>query len=362
MTGVESAGASNESKQFYTFTVKNGLVPIIQLQENKGQTKNETAKKIKTFHPPKKQTEEGKVISDLNRETHSKIQRDEVPIHEVPVFTDLHNVGFDVDTIDLGSIDNPPNDIVATILLEEDQTVTDLPQLNIDTATLFSNDSFFNIEDNTNLDINSLPTDILNTLNIHTDVVQEEALNEGPTYFNQLKSPSDGGYVSAGSLEDLPSDSISPSLYTKSSAEFPTILDQIPNFIEHDEEQPEFQRIATFDDTEQLEDFIFAKKSKAPPKFKKSARARNNKREIELEARKKPIEKKTEAQKNMERCRTYRENRKKKLTINEIELEKQEKRHKMLHKKFTDLTTKVEKLREYYLFAIKNGSYKCCKH
>jgi len=306
VTGVESAGASNESKQFYTFTVKNGLVPIIQLQENKNadQTKNETAKKIKTFHLPEKQTKEGKVVGDLNRETHSKIQRDEVPIHEVPVFTDLHNVGFDVDTIDLGSIDNPPNDVVATILLGKDQTVTDLPQLNIDTATLFSNDSFFNIEDNTNLDINSLPTDILNTLNLDSDVVQEETLNEGPTYFNQLKSPSDGGYVSAGSLEDLPSDRISPSLYTKSSADCPTILDQIPNFIEHDEEQPEFQRIATFDDTEQLEDFIFAKKSKAPPKFKKSARARKENRGAEKYGKMQNIQREQEEKTNHQRNRT----------------------------------------------------------
>ena len=120
-------------------------------------------------------------------------------------------------------------------------------------------------------------------------------------------------------------------------------------------------RVATFDDDEALEDFFFAKKSSSSPsRARKSIKERDGRKVQQLEARRRKDEDMVAKIGNIERCRKYRRNRKKKLQGEETELEQLERKNWKLKSKEQEFTERISKLRVYYLSAIKNGRFKCC--
>jgi hypothetical protein len=122
-------------------------------------------------------------------------------------------------------------------------------------------------------------------------------------------------------------------------------------------------RIATFDDNEELEDFLFAKKS-APLQLKarKSTKERDSRKIQQLEARERENEEVAAKIENIERCRNYRNNRRRKLRSEETELEQLERKNCNLKSREQEFTERINRLRVYYLSAIKNGRFKCCNY
>jgi len=108
------------------------------------------------------------------------------------------------------------------------------------------------------------------------------------------------------------------------------------------------KRIASFDNSEQLEDFLFSQKHQNKTIAKKSARYRNL-----------ILEKKIAREKHQKSCKTYRANRKREITDSILELDNLTKRNKLLQEKEARLREKVDKLKEYYLYALKNNCFSC---
>lgn len=217
---------------------------------------------------------------------------------------------------------------------------------------------------------------VQSTLGPSVDVVQStldiSQFNKHPSDLPE-KFSSDGGYYSVGSpnslgscpspnseilitsTEEIPSQSI-PDLPSE-SIPTPAPIDFV------DRDSLGFHRIATFNDNEELEDFLFAKKSAPPqPKARKSTKQRDTRKIQQLEARDRDTETEEMAAKlkNIERCKNYRNNRKRKLQNEETELEQLERKNWNLKTREEDLSDRIKKLRVYYLSAIKNDRFKCC--
>lgn len=217
---------------------------------------------------------------------------------------------------------------------------------------------------------------VQSTLGPSVDVVQStldiSQFNKHPSDLPE-KFSSDGGYYSVGSpnslgscpspnseilltsTEEIPSQSI-PDLPSE-SIPTPAPIDFV------DRDSLGFHRIATFNDNEELEDFLFAKKSAPPqPKARKSTKQRDTRKIQQLEARDRETETEEMAAKlkNIERCKNYRNNRKRKLQNEETELEQLERKNWNLKTREEDLSDRIKKLRVYYLSAIKNDRFKCC--
>lgn len=110
----------------------------------------------------------------------------------------------------------------------------------------------------------------------------------------------------------------------------------------------EVKRIASFDDTEQLEDFLSSHKTYNIATTKKSTKVRNI-----------SLEKKIAREKHQQSCKTYRANKKIMTDVNLLELVNQTKRNQILQQKEKRLREKVDKLKEYYLYALKNNCFNC---
>lgn len=233
----------------------------------------------------------------------------------------------------------------------------------------------FNQELSPNIDV------VQSTLGPSLDVVQStlhiSQLNKDQSDLPE-KFSADGGYYSVGSPHSLGScpspNSEHPNtgLHLLPSTELnpqpipipaPIVFEDRDSLDSLGDHFNNFQRIATFNDNEELEDFFFAKKS-APlqPKARKSTKERDNRKIQQLEARERETENEEMAAKikNIERCRNYRNNRKRKLQSEETELEQLERKNWNLKSREQEFTDRIDKLRVYYLSAIKNGRFKCC--
>lgn len=227
-----------------------------------------------------------------------------------------------------------------------------------------------NIEFNPNSPIDVVQSTLdISTFNNKTHSDFSDKLSSDGELYAVEKVPSDAGYYSVGSPNSLHSCPSPSTVSSHSNLELPS--ESIPSpepshFVDKEtlgDRFHAFHRIATFNDTEELEDYFFAKKS-APPqvKAKKSTKERNNRKLEQLEARNKEAEEEAlEAKrKNIERCKNYRNNRKRKLQEEETELEKLERKNRALKSREHQMLDRIEKLRSYYLSTITNGRFKCC--
>ena len=119
--------------------------------------------------------------------------------------------------------------------------------------------------------------------------------------------------------------------------------------------------VTTFEDDGTLEDFFLARiSSPSPSRTRRTIKERDCRKVEQLEARRGKDEDMVAKIENIERCRKYRKNRRKKLQGEETEWKQLERKNWRLRLREQELIKKIGQLRAYYLSAIKNGHCKCC--
>jgi len=355
---VTEAEKKIEKPQLYTFSAKHGAVPVstknskrkfTSFEENPNENENEMAGTCgEALHQPGRKNI--RISNHLNsfkgKHLFQTIKSSE-PFNLKP--SSSSNIQFLKPSLAV----QPPQGTEEIQSLEmltnsHEDPPTEDPKYNIPRLNILKNDDNFT---SSTSDSGYVSADCPK----NTKQILAKSSRPLPTGTQKTEFPKTNVNTISKETIPLPIKSKKKGLKTKSPAKSEKqnigFLDTIePPIGEHNEPKNSvnIKRIASFDNSEELEDFLFAEKHQHKAIVKKSARARNL-----------LLEKKIARESHQESCRKFRAKRKKEMADNNLELDNLTKRNELLKEKERKLRENVDKLKEYYLYALKNNSFSC---